>query len=109
MSHELRRLTRSEAEYLMMSASVAGGWIAVHPTCREAVASLLTRAESADFLALLPGEWTQGRGRRVPPIADIRAALELQAAYPCCGDGDEPLEYLELLASFDAASAEVAS
>lgn len=97
MSHELRRLTRSEAEYLMMSASVAGGWIAVHPTCREAVASLLTRSESADFLALLPGEWPQGRGRRVPQIAEIRAALKLQAEYPCYGDGDEPTELLAVL------------
>ena len=90
----LCRLSRREAEYLMMAPAVAGGWVAVHPDCREAVTEAL--GDVADFLALLPADW--GAVRR-PVTAEqatrIAARLDAHAAYSVMDEPEVPAEFAE--------------
>ena len=73
----LCRLTRSEAEYLMMAPATAGGWIDTHADSREAVASALGEGK-AEFLALLPAEFAQHITRPVSRAAAVSILAELE-------------------------------
>lgn len=71
----LCRLRQDEAIYLMMAPAMAGGWIAVHPDCREVMAEIYGMGR--DLLALLPVEWTEGRDRPVSRREAERIIVEL--------------------------------
>jgi hypothetical protein len=94
----LCRLSQAEAEHLMMAPAMAGGWIAVHPDCRDAVAEAMGgrwAGNWADCLALLPSAWDDGDRRAVAPdLAErIIAALAHAARYPAVSeDGSEATE-----------------
>jgi hypothetical protein len=101
----LCRITRSDAEHLMMAPSVAGGWAAVHPDCREAVAYALRGLDNgygvADILALLPSDWSEASKRRVTSaqLAAIIAQLAHAAEYSVVGEEDVAAVWLERLRS----------
>ena len=80
------RLSQAEAEHLMMAPSVAGGWVAVHPDCREAVAGALPDTR-ADLLAMLPDAW--GPHRRPVTRDDAKLIiyhLDKAARHPVYAD-----------------------
>lgn len=94
----LCRISQAEAEHLMMAPKMAGGWVAVHPDCREAVAEAMGgnwAGNWADCLAMLPAAWDDAIRRPVnPALADrILTALAHAAQYPVeSDDGSEATE-----------------
>lgn len=63
------------AEHLMGAPALAGGWVAVHPECRQA----MDVAGLDGYLALLPSDWAEA-----VPLADglrERAVAALAGAY----------------------------
>lgn len=87
----LCRLSRREAEHLMMALAMAGGWVAVDPDIRDAVVDAmggLYAGNWADFLALLPSSWDDACKR---PITKVQALcicdrLDRVANYPIESD-----------------------
>ena len=85
----LCRLSLREAEYLMMAPAVAGGWVAVHPDCREAVTEAL--GDVAAFLALLPAAWVAVRRPvTVEQATRIAERLDAHAAYSLMDEPEIP-------------------
>lgn len=76
----LCRLTRREAEHLMMAPAVAGGWVDVHPDSRDAVEAVYG-PYAADILALMPAQFADYAHRRVDraDAERILAALRRRA------------------------------
>lgn len=76
----LCRLTVTEAQRLALAPANAGGWVAVHPDCRQAVnASLCTYwGDGADCLAMLPAGWSEAALRPVSREQADGIAAELE-------------------------------
>lgn len=76
----LCRLAVHEAQRLALAPANAGGWIAVHPACREAVESATggPLGDGADCLALLPADWREAALHPVTRDQAERIAAELE-------------------------------
>ena len=66
----LCKIARVDAEHIMMSASAAGGWVAVSPTVVETVGG---------YLALLPSDWAEALRCPVGPVTAATYARRLEA------------------------------
>jgi hypothetical protein len=103
----LCRISRRDAEHLMMAPKVAGGWVAVHPDCREAVAYALRGLDNgygvADILALLPSDWSEASKRRVTTeqLDAIIVTLGYAAEYSVVGEEDVATVWLERLRALE--------
>lgn len=79
-THRLCRLTVTEAHHLALAPANAGGWVAVHPDCRDAVAHAVGHPWTclADCLALLPADWAEATLRPVSREQAELIAAELE-------------------------------
>lgn len=78
----LCRLSRTQAEHLMMAPTLAGGWVAVHSAACDSVEIALGShpdgLQWAAYLALVPSAWEDIAGRVVTreQAVAILAALD---------------------------------
>jgi hypothetical protein len=92
----LCRLSPSEAEKLLMAPAMAGGWVAEHPDCRDAVYQTVGWTETAaTFLALLPRSWPEASKRPVTreQAERILAQLDARAKLSLVDEEEVPFEF----------------
>lgn len=80
----LYRITRADAEHLMMAPAVAGGFCAVALDARNAIGALYD--DGRDILAALPDGLTRGRAVRADELPAIVRALRNAAERPVNSD-----------------------
>jgi len=81
---QLYRITRGDAEHLMMAPAVSGGFCAVALDARNALGDIYH--DGRDILAALPGSLARGRAVQADELPSIIRALTTAARRPVNSD-----------------------